>query len=198
MSHYFSKQPTSHHDLREITYCFQDREFTFVTDSNVFSKERIDLGSRTLLEALILPADANKILELGCGYGPLGIMLAAQNPGREVWMVDINERAVQLAKMNAERNGISNVHILLSDIFDAIPQEQFDLIFTNPPIRAGKEVVYQMFTEAAQHLTSRGELWYVIQKKQGSPSAERKVAELFPHVDEVTKEKGYRVYRAYY
>lgn len=119
-----------------------------------------------LIEAMQLPAQAS-VLDVGCGYGPIGLAAAALVPEGHVTMVDINERAVQLAIENAERNGVKNVTIKQSDLFAEVKNERFDVILTNPPIRAGKETVHTIFELAYEHLKEGGALWVVIQKKQG-------------------------------
>ncbi len=136
------------------------------------------------------------MLDVGCGYGPIGLTAATLVPNGHVTMVDINERAVQLAIENAERNGITNVTIKQSDLFEQVKDDRFDVILTNPPIRAGKETVHTIFELAYEHLNEGGTLWVVIQKKQGAPSASAKIESLFGRVEEVTKDKGYRILKA--
>ncbi len=111
-------------------------------------------------------------------------------------MIDINERAVELAGENAALNGINNVEVIQSDLFEAVKERKFDVILTNPPIRAGKATVHQIFEEGWSLLNPGGQMWVVIQKKQGAPSALAKLETLFAKVEEVTKDKGYRIYRA--
>lgn len=136
------------------------------------------------------------ILDVGCGYGPIGLSIAASYPEVTVEMTDINSRAVELAKENANTNGISNVVIYESDRFDRINSEQFAAILTNPPIRAGKKVVQEIFEHSYERLNSGGELWVVIQKKQGAPSAMEKLDELFGNVETVQKKKGYYILKS--
>jgi 16S rRNA (guanine1207-N2)-methyltransferase len=117
-------------------------------------------------------------------------------PQGRVTMVDINERAVELAKENAALNGIRNVTIMQSDLFESVEEKEFDAILTNPPIRAGKAVVHRIFEEGHAYLKKGGSLWVVIQKKQGAPSALEKLEQVYEEVEEVTKDKGYRIFRA--
>lgn len=129
---------------------------------------------------------------MGCGYGPIGISIAASYPTRIVDMIDINNRAIGLSKENASSNGISNVHIYESDRFgnvEATPQ--YAAILTNPPIRAGKKVVHEIFEESYNRLVKGGSLWVVIQKKQGAPSAMDKLEQLFGNIEVAEKKKGY-------
>ncbi|MFD1988788.1 class I SAM-dependent methyltransferase [Paenibacillus nicotianae] len=193
--HYYSNQPGAAHDRRVLEATLRGKVFRFTSDAGVFSKTGIDYGSRVLIEALDIREDA-QVLDVGCGYGPMGLSAAYLASKGHVTMIDVNERAVQLAKENAKLNGIQNVTILESDLFSSIKGKMFDVILTNPPIRAGKSTVHTIFEEALEHLNTNGTLWIVIQKKQGAPSAKAKLEELFDTVEEVTKDKGYRIFKA--
>jgi len=193
--HYYSKAPNVNHDRKEHETILRGMPFRFVTDSGVFSKTGIDYGSRVLIDAIDLDEQA-QVLDVGCGYGPIGLTAARLAKQGHVTMVDINERAVELSRQNAKLNRIENVTILQSDLFDAVKDQCYDVILTNPPIRAGKSVVHQIFEEGFNLLREGGEMWIVIQKKQGAPSAEAKLQSLFKEVEEVTKDKGYRIFRA--
>lgn len=193
--HYYSNQPGAAHDRRVLEATLRGKVFRFTSDAGVFSKTGIDYGSRVLIEAIDIAENAH-VLDVGCGYGPMGLSAAYLATKGHVTMVDVNERAVQLTKENAKLNGISNVTILESDLFSAVKGKMFDVILTNPPIRAGKSTVHTIFEEAAEHLHKGGTLWIVIQKKQGAPSAKAKLEELFDTVEEVTKDKGYRIFKA--
>src|SRR5690606_1817767 len=131
-----------------------------------------------------------------CGYGPIGITAAKLAPQGHVTMLDVNERAVELSKINAEQNGVHNVTIVQSNLYEAVSDQMFDCIISNPPIRAGKAIVHQIFEQGYQLLKAGGSMWIVIQKKQGAPSAQAKLESLFSEVIEVTKEKGYRILKA--
>jgi 16S rRNA (guanine1207-N2)-methyltransferase len=194
-NHYYSKTPEVTHDRQIIEQTLRGEAYKFVTDAGVFSKKGIDYGSRVLIDAMQLEVDA-QVLDLGCGYGPIGLSAARAAIKGHVTMVDINERAVELAKENAELNGITNVTVLQSDAFEKVEGRAFNVILTNPPIRAGKETVHHMFEQAYEHLMDAGSLWIVIQKKQGAPSAFAKLESLFQEVREVNKDKGYRIIRA--
>lgn len=193
--HYYSNQPGAAHDRRVLEATLRGKVFRFTSDAGVFSKTGIDYGSRVLIEAIDIK-EAAQVLDVGCGYGPMGLSAAYLASKGHVTMIDVNERAVQLAKENADLNGIKNVTILKSDLFAAVKGKMFDVILTNPPIRAGKATVHTIFEEAAVHLNAGGTLWIVIQKKQGAPSAKAKLEELFETVEEVTKDKGYRIFKA--
>lgn len=190
-NHYYTNQPEVAHNRKQWTFPLKEKTYTFITDSNVFSKGTVDFGSRVLIETFTadnLPEGA--ILDVGCGYGPIGLSLAFDT-GREVEMVDINERAVELAKENAELNKIDHVAIYTSFIYESVENNQFAAIVSNPPIRAGKEVVHRIISGSHAKLVKGGTLTIVIQKKQGAPSAKAKMEEIFGNAEIVKKEKGY-------
>lgn len=136
-------------------------------------------------------------MDVGCGYGPIGLSIAKQNPDRTIYMMDINERAVALANKNAQINGVQNVRIFESDGLAAVGEElPIAAILTNPPIRAGKDTVFKFYDGAFEKLTVGGELWVVIQKKQGAPSTVNHLEEKFAEVEIVEKKKGYWIIRA--
>lgn len=193
--HYYSQQPEARHDRRSIDTVLRGKSLRFTSDAGVFSKGDIDYGSRVLIEAMEI-ADGAQVLDVGCGYGPIGISAAHLTPKGHVTMIDINSRAVELARENAQHNGIRNVTVMESDVLSAVQGRKFDVIVTNPPIRAGKAVVHGIFEQAYEHLNEGGTLWIVIQKKQGAPSAAAKLESLFAEVEEVGKEKGYRILKA--
>lgn len=193
--HYYSNQPETAHDRKELKTELRGHSLSFISDAGVFSKSGIDYGSRVLIDAMEFAPDAS-VLDVGCGYGPIGLTAARLAPQGHVTMIDINSRAVELARENARHNGIANVTILESDLFAAVKDQAFDVVLTNPPIRAGKETVHTIFAEAWNHLRQGGQLWVVIQKKQGAPSAKAKLEALFGQVEEVTKDKGYRIFKA--
>lgn len=194
-NHYYDKTPGTAHKRQTHDDKLRGQAMKFVTDSGVFSKTGVDYGSRVLIEAMEL-REKDRVLDVGCGYGPIGLSAAKIAVGGHVTMIDINERAVELAKENAKLNQVSNVTVVQSDLFEAVKNERFDTILTNPPIRAGKAVVHRIFEEGYELLNEGGSMWVVIQKKQGAPSALEKLESLFGEVDEVTKDKGYRIFRA--
>jgi 16S rRNA (guanine1207-N2)-methyltransferase len=191
-SHYYSENPTVAHKRNELSITLRDRQFRFVSDAGVFSRDGIDFGSRLLIETMeILPND--HVLDVGCGYGAIGVVAATLATAGQVTMVDINERALELAEENSIRNQVMNVHVLKSNVFAELDYRRFNKIITNPPIRAGKHVVHQIFEEAIDHLLPDGQLWVVIQKKQGAPSALKKLELIFANVTIRVKEKGYYI-----
>ncbi|MDB6353754.1 class I SAM-dependent methyltransferase [Trichococcus sp. K1Tr] len=192
-NHYYTKNPETESKETSWTFPLRDREFRFISDSGVFSKKTVDFGSRLLIESFRLNEEvAGDILDVGCGYGPMGLALAHAYPARLVEMVDVNERALSLARRNAEANNIRNVKVYESNTYDQVPEgRQFAAIVSNPPIRAGKQVVHRILSEAHTHLLPGGTLTVVIQKKQGAPSAEQKMLDVFGNVEVIARDKGY-------
>lgn len=193
--HYYSKNPHSKSDPRKWTFTLRGEKFYFNTDAGVFSKGEVDFGSRLLIESFVMPEIDGDILDVGCGYGPIGLSIAKSYPERKVHMVDVNGRAIELAGRNAKENDVENVHIYESDGLSNV-EGQFAAILTNPPIRAGKETVFKFYDEAFEKLNAGGELWVVIQKKQGAPSTTEHLKELFGQVETVEKKKGYYILKA--
>lgn len=191
--HYYSAQPSSGHRYAEFSFELRGVNLQITTDAGVFSKNHLDTGTKILIQAIPIKGEFKTILDLGCGYGPIGLVLAKLLPGATVYMSDINERAVELAAKNAESNKVKNVVIKPGEGFTAFPGQKFDLIVTNPPIRAGKQVIYPLVEEAFQALYPGGWLAAVIMTKQGAKSLEKKFNEVFGSVAEWEKESGYRV-----
>lgn len=194
--HYYSSNPSIESKPFTFEYKLKGHSFIFTSDLGVFSKSEIDFGSKLLIDSMIVPTVKGNVLDVGCGYGPIGLTLAKENPNRQVEMVDVNERALQLARKNSEQNKIDNVSIYQSDLFENVKDDSFAMIVTNPPIRAGKKVVHEIFEQSYQHLTDNGELWIVIQKKQGAPSAIEKLESIFSEVEVVVKKKGYYIIKS--
>ena len=192
-NHYYTKNPETESKETSWTFPLRGREFRFISDSGVFSKRTVDFGSHLLIESFRLNEEvAGDILDVGCGYGPMGLALAHAYPTRLVEMVDVNERAMSLARRNAEANNIRNVKVYESNTYDQVPEgRQFAAIVSNPPIRAGKQVVHRILSEAHTHLLPGGTLTVVIQKKQGAPSAEQKMLDVFGNVEIIARDKGY-------
>ena len=194
MDHYYSSQPSSKSKPQEMKIKLDDMNLTIKTDAGVFSKDKIDKGSETLIAAA-RKSDypEGNLLDLGCGYGIIGISLAKSFKNRLIEMVDVNERALSLAKANAQTNQVENVEIYPSDVFSNVTNKKLAGIISNPPIRAGKKVVHQILEEAYDHLIKGGKLQIVIQRKQGAPSAKKKMKEVFGNVERIALEKGYWV-----
>ncbi|WP_240666762.1 class I SAM-dependent methyltransferase [Longirhabdus pacifica] len=195
MDHYYSKNPNANHQPHTITQNIKGTTFQFHTDAGVFSKRSVDFGSVLLMEEIVLH-NVSRICDVGCGYGPIGLFIAKHAEKSHVYMVDINERAVGLAKQNATLNHIHNVTITQSDKFQHIEETDFDLVVSNPPVRAGKETVHSIFSQAHERLKPLGQLWIVIQKKQGAASAKKKLDSLFSNVELMKRSRGYHIYKA--
>lgn len=193
--HYFTQNPDAPHRERVITETLRGRQYRFITDTGVFSKDRVDKGTRILIETMQLPA-AGKILDLGCGYGPIGVVAADLAPDCFVYLVDVNRRAVELAKRNLELNGINNAAVYLGDGFAPVAEHKFSLIVSNPPIRAGKKVIYPMMETAKEHLVEGGRLCIVIRTKQGAKSMQKHLEAVFGNLEILIIDSGYRVLQA--
>lgn len=194
--HYYSRSQKVESDPKYWDFTLKNNHFRFKTDNGVFSKREVDFGSRLLIESFQVSAAHGPILDVGCGYGPIGLSIAKGYNDRLVHMIDVNERALELAKENAALNRVENVQIYESDRLLNVKEVNFAAILTNPPIRAGKKTVHEIFEQSFDHLVENGELWIVIQKKQGAPSAIEKLSTLFANVETVNKSKGYFVIKA--
>ena len=195
---YYAENPTSQHDEHVVDYRVNDIDLKFTTDAGVFSKMRVDYGSGVLIKKMAdVNFPSNNILDVGTGYGPLGLFAAKFWPTQTVEMVDVNQRGLDLAKKNAELNHIDNVAIFVSDVYSNIaPEKKYGLIVTNPPIRAGKTVVSNILSGAKSHLVSGGVLLVVIQKKQGEPSARKLLTKTYGNCTILKRDKGYYVLQA--
>ncbi|HDX9577427.1 TPA: class I SAM-dependent methyltransferase [Bacillus pseudomycoides] len=193
--HYFSNDPSSKSNRKRWEYTLRGSRFVFLSDHGVFSKNEVDFGSRLLIEAFQMPNVQGDVLDVGCGYGPVGLSLAKESRERTVHMVDVNERALELAGENAANNQIGNIRIYKSSVYENV-SGPYAAILSNPPIRAGKQIVHEILEKAVDHLVPGGELWIVIQKKQGAPSAMKKLEEVFDDVEVVEKKKGYYIIKS--
>ena len=196
MSHYFQDDPNLVSNIKEITFEINGITMKLLTDNGVFSKNNVDEGSYAFLKVL-LPLDlGNRILDLGCGYGTIGLTLAKAHEEARITLADVNPRAVALCERNAGLLNLSpRVTILQSDIYEKI-EGPYDSIVVNPPIRAGKKVTYRMYEEAKQYLIDGGSLYIVIRKAQGAESASKYIETIFGNVTLHKREKGYYIYRA--
>lgn len=194
MEHYYTKKPSGKYIEHKLDAVISGRKMTFLTADGVFSKSNLDYGTAVLLEALFYcHREIGSLLDLGCGYGPIGISTALIT-GAQSTMRDINERAVELAKKNAVKHKVE-ASISQGDGYEGI-DSKFDIIVTNPPIRAGKSVYYPWIEDAPDYLNEGGEFWAVVQKKQGADSLKKIIAERFGNCEVVEREAGYHVLRA--
>ena len=189
---YYAENPDAAHDIHELRVDLLGEKMTFLTDAGVFSKKMVDFGSQLLLKCLEVN-QGETVLDVGCGYGPLGLSLVKAY-GVQATMVDINNRALDLARQNAERNKVEAT-IFQSNIYEQV-EGTFDHVISNPPIRAGKQVVHKIIEKSKDVLETGGDLTIVIQKKQGAPSAKSKMEEVFGNCEIVKKDKGYYILRS--
>lgn len=197
MSHYFTNNEDLAHENIAIKFTLLEEEYTLKSDLGVFSKRSLDDGTRLLLETIAKTDLGKNILDVGCGVGPIGLILAHLDSERHVTMCDVNLRALELAKTNAKNLGLeSRVEIVSSDVYRNI-NSTYDTIVSNPPIRAGKAVTYRIYDEAQSHLNDGGKLIIVIRKQQGAPSVYTHLSSLFSKVEYLESHKGYKVIIAY-
>lgn len=189
---YYAENPDAAHDIHDLRVELLGHKLTFLTDAGVFSKKMIDFGSQLLLKCLEVEK-GERVLDVGCGYGPLGISLVKAY-GVQATMVDINSRALDLARKNAERNQVSAT-IFQSNIYEQV-EGKFDHVISNPPIRAGKQVVHEIIEKSMDFLEDDGDLTIVIQKKQGAPSAKSKMEDVFGNCEIIKKDKGYYILKS--
>lgn len=194
MSHYFTDNRNLEQNRREKPFRFLGVYYTFITDNGVFSKSEVDFGTWVLLKTICEQDLGERVLDLGCGYGVVGVVCKKMFPAIKVTCVDVNPRAVELTALNASKNEVE-LEVMESNIYSNVKGE-FSSIVTNPPIRAGKSIIYAMFEEGKKHLMPGGCLWVVIRKQQGALSAKKKIEEVFGNCEIVDREKGYFILKA--
>ena len=190
--HYYSQNPNVEHDEQQVIFEVMGKQLRCTTDAGVFSRDGLDMGTRILLEAL--PELGGRILDLGCGWGPVGAAIGSVYPETEILMTDVNERAAELARRNLAANGVKNARVVTGDGYASV-DGKFSAILLNPPIRAGKQLIYAMFADARDYLEEGGALYIVIRKQQGAESAEKYLKTLYGDVERIAREKGYWVLR---
>ncbi|QZA33117.1 methyltransferase [Hydrogenibacillus sp. N12] len=195
MDHYFRPRPDLESRPTAFTVTVAGRTLRFRTDRGVFSRGGLDAGSRLLIETVTLDPGA-RLLDLGAGYGAVGLALKARFPDARVTMIDINPRAAALAEHNAAQNGFSDVRVFVGDGIAPVAGERFDAVVINPPIRAGKAVVFRLYREAHDALVPGGALWAVVHKKHGAPSHRTALQALFGEAAVVRRERGYHILQA--
>jgi len=191
MEHYFTKSPKSEIKILKIKEKLRNKEIEFYTASGLFSLKNIDKGSKLLTEKCIIKNNW-KILDLGCGYGIIGLALKLAYPNMEVTFSDINERAIQLTNMNLKLHNIK-AKAIQSNSFENI-KDKFDTILLNPPQTAGKEICFKLIEDSKEHLKNKGLLQIVARHNKGGRDLSKKMLETFHNVKETAKSKGYRIY----
>lgn len=196
MGHYYDFEPKVASKEHEICFELNGEKISLYTDNGVFSKKRVDEGSFAFLKTILPLSLGEKILDLGCGYGTIGLTIAHFHKKARVHLADINTRALALCAKNALRTGVSDrVTILQSDVYQNI-EGPYDSIVVNPPIRAGKVVTYAMYEGAKQYLIDGGSLFVVIRKAQGAESVRNYLIQLFGNCVLLDRHKGYHILQA--
>lgn len=192
LNHYFAEHPKSKMRLGIIHTHLRGIHFEFLTASGVFSKKRVDLGTRLLIESMVLPQEGY-VLDIGCGYGAVGIAAATFNPNLRVIMVDVNERAVRLARQNAEKNYVSNVEVRRGYLYEPVKDLVFSCVLSNPPVSAGMETVKAIISEAPEHMASKALFQMVVKSKIGGKRLLMVFEEAFGNIEVLARKSGYRV-----
>ena len=192
MPHYYSKVQKSPLNLTKFSAVLRGNNLDFYSSSGVFCKDKVDKGTVLLIKSALIE-DNWKVLDFGCGYGPIGIALAKAFPSVKVLMADVNKRAVMLAKKNIVLNNLENASAIQSDMFQKIP-EKFNTILLNPPQSAGKELCIEMIRQSKGHLEKGGLFQLVARHNKGGSEFEKKLLEIFGNVRDIAKKSGFRVY----
>ncbi len=195
INHYFSEKPKAKPRYRLIQAFLRGKTFKFLTASGVFSKKRVDLGTKLLIESMVLP-ESGLVLDVGCGYGAIGIAAASLNPKLHVVMVDINERAVKLARRNIELNKVHNAEVRRGNLYEPVKGLTFNCILSNPPVSAGLAIVKAIITEAPKHMAEKATLQMVLRSKVGGKRIQQIFQETFGNCTILARESGYRVLMA--
>lgn len=190
MSHYFINDNNLKHNKKIININYNNKEIKLYTDNGVFSKEHFDYGSKLLVNNFLKKEKSGRVLDLGCGYGVIGIILS-QNKKLYIDMVDINNNAVNLTKENLKLNNIENATSFVSNIYSEI-RNKYDYIITNPPIRAGKETIRTFLFDAQNHISENGEIWFVMRKDHGVKSMMKELEKDYK-IEVVDKDKGFYI-----
>lgn len=198
MSHYFSEVQDVKSAKKIINYEIKNEKFEFLTDNGVFSKTKVDFGTDVMLRTFLnenKKLENIRILDIGCGYGVVSVVLKRFFEKVKILSTDVNERALELTKENIQKNNrTDDFEVRKSFVFDNI-SENFDVILSNPPIRAGKQVIFEIYEKSFFHLNKNGEFYCVIQTKHGAKSTKKKLEELFGNCTTLVIEAGYRIFR---
>jgi 16S rRNA G1207 methylase RsmC len=192
-NHYFAAHPKSKIKLGIIHTYLRGRPFEFLSASGVFSKKRVDLGTRLLIESMVLP-EKGSVLDVGCGYGAVGIAAATFNPNLRVIMVDVNERAVWLTKQNIEINSVDNAEVRRGHLYEPVKNLTFNCILSNPPVSAGMETVKTIIVEAPNHMTDKALFQMVVRSKIGGKRLRTLLESAFGNAEILARKSGYRIF----
>ncbi|MBP3634890.1 MAG: class I SAM-dependent methyltransferase [Bacilli bacterium] len=193
MEHYFTNNKNLKENTKKVDVKIKDTLFSFYTDNGVFNKKGLDYGTRVLLENINLK-DKKSFLDVGCGCGPIGIYIAKQSENYSVDMIDINEKAVNLTNKGIKLNRLNNAKSFISNVYENI-DSKYDMIITNPPIHAGKKVIYDIISSAKKYLNNNGEIWLVIRKDQGAKSLIKDMSDIY-NIDIIKKDNGFYILQA--
>lgn len=194
MEHYFIEKEHKKEDYFVFEEKMFDRNFKFKSCDDVFSKDRVDYGTKVLIETIVKHIDLNgDVLDIGCGYGAIGIVLAKVFPNAHFTLTDINNTAVVLSQENSQKNKVDNIiQIFKSEGYQKI-DKMFDFVITNPPIKAGKQNLLSILSGAYDHLRENGKLIFVIKKKHGEESIKKHLESLFSKVEILKRDSGYYI-----
>lgn len=195
MSHYYINDKNLKDNEAFFDVQVDGTSFRFYTNDGVFSKRDFDFGSYLLIKSALGLGTFSTVIDMGCGYGPIGIIYSKFNNDAKVYMYDVNLRALDLARKNMILNNVSNAFAFESYLFEKV-EVKADLILTNPPIRAGKSVIFKLYEDAYKHLNENGVLLVVIQRKQGAPSTMEKLKSIYNNVEVIEKKGGYWIISA--
>jgi 16S rRNA (guanine1207-N2)-methyltransferase len=190
--HYFVEHPKSKARFGLICTYLRGRPFEFLTASGIFSNSRIDPGTRLLIECMVLP-ESGYVLDMGCGYGPVGIAAAAFNPNLQVMLVDVNSRAVRVARQNIEKNCIVNAEVTRGSLYEPVEKLSFNCVLSNPPVSAGLKTVRAIICQAPKHMSDKGTFQMVVRSKVGGKRFSKFFEEAFGNVEILARESGYRI-----
>ena len=192
MSHYYSSKQESPLDLKKIDVVLRGKSFSFFTGSGVFSKDKVDYGTQVLAEYMQI-SNTDTVLDLGCGIGIIG-RVANTLTKKKIVLVDVNERAVALAKMNTK--DLENVLVLVSDAYQKLKEDKFNVILLNPPQSAGKKLCFQMIVDGKEHLLSDGSIQVVARHNKGGETLSHYMKGVYGNVETLCRKGGYRVYKS--
>lgn len=192
-NHYFSAHPSSELKLGIIHTYLRNTPFKFLTASGVFSKKRVDLGTRVLIESMVLPPEGNT-LDVGCGYGAIGIAAATFEPDVRVFMVDVNHRAVWLTKQNIKKNDVKNATVRQGHLYEPVRDLSFNCILSNPPVSAGMRIVRAVIEESKKYMAKKATFQMVVRSKIGKKRLPKLLTRTFGNFEILEKKSGYRVF----